>query len=481
MERGRWRTQGWLPYLLLLAGCVAGGCLPQTADTAGWWLRCGIAAVALCAVGLLLARRLTAARAIWLLVAAGFVLRVGYVLYTGYSERQHDVWFLESGKGHMGYIRYIADNLALPDQNRTWQFYHPPLHHWLMGLLLRLETSLGMPLLAAAERLQLLTAFYSCAAMVVCERLLRALHVRPGGRCAAMAMICFHPTFLLLGGSLNNDTLLVLFSCGTLLYLIRWWRDPSLKHSLLMAVCLGLSMMAKTSGVLLAPAIALAFLLKLYETREGLAKPLVGRMGAFAAVSIPLGMWYPVRNLVRFSQPLFYVPGIADVDQYVGDVPVADRLWNIPFSQLSSPYQDWTDGYNIPLSALKTSLFGERDLQGGVWAYLLLAAAAALGVWALCSLIVSLVRRPDRGDRTNWLLLAAGGVTAVSYVVFCFAYPHICSQDFRYLTLLLPVGAAFLGRSFDRRRSWWVRGVLVALTGLFCVSAAVVYIHLAWV
>lgn len=483
MGHGRVRktAAGWLPYGLLLAGCAAGGFLPQTAAAAQWWLVLGLAAVAVCAACLLLTRRLTASRAVWLLIVAGCVLRIGYVLYTGYDERQHDVWYLDSGKGHMGYIRYMADHLSLPDTNRVWQFYHPPLHHAIAGLLLRGLTSLGVPLTGAAERLQLLTAFYSCAALVVCARLLQALRIRPGGRCVAMAGLCFHPTFLLLAGSLNNDTLLVLFSCGTLLYLIRWWQDPSLKHSLLMAVCLGLSMMAKTSGVLLAPAIALAFLLKLYDCREQPVRPLVGRMCAFGAVSIPLGMWYPVRNLIRFGQPLFYVPGIADTDQYVGDVPAVDRLFLIPLEQLSSPYQDWTNGYNIPLSALKTSLFGERDLGGGVWAYLLLGAAAALGIWALAALLVSLIRRPDRGDRTNWLLLVAGGVTAFSYVVFCFAYPHICSQDFRYLTLLLPVGAAFLGRSFDRRKSKGARGALVALTGLFCLSSAAVYVHLAWI
>lgn len=482
MERREPRIRtGWLSIFLLFAACVAGSCLPQTAVAARWWLCLGLLAVGLCAAGLALTRRMTAARAVWLLVAAGCVLRIGYALYTGYDERQHDVWFLDSGKGHMGYIRYIADNLALPDTNRVWQFYHPPLHHLLAGLLLRAETALGMPLPDAAERLQLLTAFYSCATMVVCERLLRALRVRPGGRCVAMAALCFHPTFFLLAGSLNNDTLLVLLSCGTLLYLIRWWRDPSLPNSLWMAVCLGLSMMAKTSGVLLAPAIALAFLKKLYDCREQSVKPLIGRMCAFGAVSIPLGMWYPVRNLIRFGQPLFYVPGIADTDQYVGGIPAADRLWRIPLEQLASPYQDWTNGYNIPLSALKTSLFGERDLQGGVWAYLLLGAAVALGLWALGGLAVSLIRRPDRSDATHWLLLAAGGVTAMSYVVFCFAYPHICSQDFRYLTLLLPVGAAFLGRSFDRRENGWIRGGLVVLTGLFCLCSAVVYVHLAWV
>ncbi|MFR3922555.1 MAG: GreA/GreB family elongation factor, partial [Dysosmobacter welbionis] len=59
----------------------------------------------------------------------------------------------------------------------------------------------------------------------------------PFGRRAvplAYALVCLHPTFYLLAGSLNNDCLMVLLFFTAVLYTLRWYRDPSLKRSCVM-------------------------------------------------------------------------------------------------------------------------------------------------------------------------------------------------------------------------------------------------------
>lgn len=464
--------------------CLLGGAVTLTGAAAAQVTAGVLIALTGAAALLALRGRLTAERACLLLLAAGILLRITYALYTGYGERQHDVWLVTSGKGHMAYIQYIAEHLSLPDTNRTWQFYHPPLHHILAGLLYRLLTACGAAAETAAEKLQLLTAFYSGAVLIVSDRIAVRCGLQGAGRVTALAFLAFHPTGLLLAGSLNNDTLLWLLSLLTLLWLLRWQEAPTVSNSVWMAVWLGLSMMAKTSGVLLAPAIAFAFCRLLWRARRCplSVRPQFRRMLLFGAVSIPLGMWYPVRNLLRFGQPLFYVPRISDVGQYVGDVSFSDRLWRIPWEQLSSPYQSLTEGYNIPLSAWKTSLFGEGNFGPGVWPYLLLGSAALLLLPALYGAVLSLVRRPLRD--TAQLLACVAGFITVSYTVFCFTYPHICSQDFRYLVMTLPVVAVWLGYAAEvppqkdtHRALYRVRqGVTAAGMALFCLSSAAVYL-----
>ena len=239
--------------------CLLGGAVTLTGAAAAQVTAGVLIALTGAAALLALRGRLTAERACLLLLAAGILLRITYALYTGYGERQHDVWLVTSGKGHMAYIQYIAEHLSLPDTNRTWQFYHPPLHHILAGLLYRLLTACGAAAETAAEKLQLLTAFYSGAALIVSDRIAVRCGLQGAGRVTALAFLAFHPTGLLLAGSLNNDTLLWLLSLLTLLWLLRWQEAPTVSNSVWMAVWLGLSMMAKTSGVLLAPAIAFAF------------------------------------------------------------------------------------------------------------------------------------------------------------------------------------------------------------------------------
>ena len=69
-----------------------------------------------------------------LILTAGFLLKLVYVLYTGIGTRQHDVHsFTDSTNGHAGYIRYLYTYGHLPDfdPRQEFQFYHPPLHHIL--------------------------------------------------------------------------------------------------------------------------------------------------------------------------------------------------------------------------------------------------------------------------------------------------------------------------------------------------------------
>lgn len=83
--------------------------------------RCGIcspAASSPCwaaALWMTYTRRLTASRVLLLMMAAGFLLRAAYILYTTVLTRQHDMGTFDNIYGHAGYIRYLYDNGHLPD------------------------------------------------------------------------------------------------------------------------------------------------------------------------------------------------------------------------------------------------------------------------------------------------------------------------------------------------------------------------------
>ena len=125
---------------------------------------------------------------------------------------------------------------------------------------------------------------------------------------AAMAVVAFHPSFIILAGSVNNDMLSVLFSLLSVLAAVRWYREPTLPRILCVALAVGLGMMTKLSVAMVAPAIAVLFAVKFFQSRA--FKRLIGQFAAFAAVCCPLGLWWGVRNLIRTDTPLTYVPDI---------------------------------------------------------------------------------------------------------------------------------------------------------------------------
>lgn len=452
----------------------------------------GAAATLLFLVGMRCRHRLTTAHVVAAILFLGFLLRLIYVLYTTIYVRQHDVADFGLGEGHLSYIEHFFQHNSLPegDVRESWQFYHPPLHHLLMGLWLRLLCASGLPLEEAAEGLQFLTLYYSCACMLILYRLLRLFKVRGTALIAALAVVAFHPTFLFLSGAVNNDMLSITFLLGAVLNTVSWYRSPTCGNIVKIALCVGLGMMTKLSVWMVAPGIALVFLLVLLRHRQR-PLPLIGQMATFGAICVPLGLWWGVRNYVLYKISPAYIPSLTfDNPQYVGDRGVFTRLFDFSPIQFTSVYEQFTFyggayyEYNPTISLFKTAMFDEVSYVGiDPLAKSLFWSGVVLAIVAFAAMLVVLIHRHASLDGTMKLFFAlVYGVIVVSYYLFCFKYPFTCTQNIRYAVPLIALGAFFLGLLLQRLSETtgkpWCRAVRIAvLVGIavFCLAAAVTY------
>ncbi|MCQ2560357.1 MAG: glycosyltransferase family 39 protein, partial [Clostridia bacterium] len=346
-----------------------------------WPLFLGPTIAFLVLIGLKLYDRLSERNLIWLMMGLGFWLRLCYVLYTTVDTRQHDVWgFSEAFTDftyyrHGEYIQYIATHLKLPEVDPTLvglsQVYHPPLHHLLAGLWLRLNLTLGVPFAQACENIQFLTLFYSTLCTVFGYKTLQLLKVKGKALMVGTAILSFHPTLTILAGSVNNDVLCTALSFFAVYATVRWYQNPTIKNILAIAFGLGFAMMTKLSAGLLAPAIAFVFVYRWWKSYgEGCFGKTTVQFLLFGLICVPLGLWWPVKNAVLYGIPINYVPALsADSGQYLGGYSVIQRLFGCPKESLSQIFMCWTEQNGAPyneygslLALLKTSLFGEFTL-----------------------------------------------------------------------------------------------------------------------
>ena len=216
------------------------------------------------------------------LVAGGMAMRIGYMLYTPYNVRAHDVGTLFKDE-HLRYIYTILTQFRLPATN-DGQFYHPPLAHALEALAVRIYSLLapGAGLSEWFQAAKVVPAFASCAALIVCRRLFDELGTNRRVTLPAMAVLAFHPTFYVLASSINNDMLMIFFFLAALLETVRWYHRPTMRHILVLAVLIGCAMSTKFSGSLVAGIAAVAFLAVLL--RRGKDRPALPRLiGQYAA------------------------------------------------------------------------------------------------------------------------------------------------------------------------------------------------------
>ncbi|WP_407383909.1 ArnT family glycosyltransferase [Ruminococcus sp.] len=437
---------------------------------------------------------------IMVMIAAGVMLRLTYDLYSSYTVRQHDVGYFNWTWGHANYIEYWYKNgLKLPDFDvRTiWQYYHPPLHHWIMALLLKILTACGMEYMKAGEALQIIPLIYSSLIPVVCFRIFRFVKLRGMPMVISMAILCFHPFFVLMGGFYNNDPLCVLFMLLSVMFALKWYREPTLKRIIPVALCVGLGMMSKLSGWMVAPAIAVLFLYVFIKNIKSWLK-YIGQFALFGAICAPLGLWWQVRNLITFKVPLTYVPFLNPEDpQYSGNMPLTKRLFDFGNGQLSFVYDAYTDPnfgapfneYNPTIGLLKTAVFGEGQSAISDIHYpqiaktgpILFWICVALAVLCFISFIVMMIRKDSGLDGVTRIFFAVLAVTMLgSYYLFCFKFPFTCTMNVRYCVPLIPIFVMGLGLLLQRftpqtRFGRILHPVTYGLTAAFAVMTCVLF------
>ncbi len=389
--------------------------------------------------------RLNAKTVVTLLIICGFALRLGYAIQYNYQYNQHDVESLNSS-GHLSYIYGIAMREGLPKTN-DWQFCHPPLHHIIAGLSVKLSHSLGFSNIHAFENIQYITVFYSTMALFAGASILRLCNIKGKLLCIGVGILAFHPSLYILAGSINNDILMIMLSMYSVVFLLKWCKKHTILNASLCGLFCGLAMMTKVSAALIAVVAAVTvFVVFILDKNKNLGA-FVLHAGCFLVAFLPLGLWHPIRNYLLFEQPLGYVAPIPVTNPlYTGDYSVFERFFTLSSDVEAGIYVDVWNEYNVWRYLLRNSLFGEYNFgNNGIafWAVvanIILIAVSTVAMWILLFKKDSYFENNTRLPLFVLYFLQLG-----FFVYFNIQYPFGCTMDFRYIVPLLFCGVAFIG------------------------------------
>lgn len=385
---------------------------------------------------------------IWLIIILGMVLRMGYMLYTPCNVRSHDLWEIDvNGMGHAGYLLKLLERGRLPESNAL-QLYQQPFYYMVGALVSKgINGILGCGdsfyLVDAAKTVSCVA---SCISLVGCKRICEECNVYDKGQKSAIMLVAFLPAFYLTGGRVNPDALAGMFMIYALLYTIRWIKKPDWENTIILALLYGCGVMTKISCAVIALITAMVFFIILAgKIREGRGSEILGKYIVFGLISLPLGLWYGIRNHIKFGQPLTYVlPLDKTLSIYTGDHSLFQRFAGVDFFSLfRNPYVSLTEDYNAPVYYLKSAMFGEFSYDVSGWIpVLLLFCAAILSVWVVISCFWQ--ANKNRSDRFGNLMLVSAIVFYCSILWFYCKYPFACSMDFRYMIfMVLPLSVLF--------------------------------------
>ena len=435
-----------------------------------------------------------------LIIAVGFWLKLCYVLCTNVNMRQHDEgWFsdTEVATGHLGYISYLFTNhhLYQGDYCSMMQYCHPPLHHTICAVWMHImEDIFRIERDTALETMQMLTLFYSVSIVISAYYIFRHFKLEGKALYIPLMITSMHPCFTYLAALINNDALAWAFTMGAFLFTLRWYKEPSMKNIMKIALCIGLGMMSKLSAALIALPVAQVFLIVFVRKFKRSWKELTKQFAAFGAVCVPLGMWFPLRGFIRWKIPLTYVQELpAGMDQEIKGVSFFSRITNFDLEQVRNVFENWAyrdengelagmNETNPLIAILKNSVFGE--FINGVYfegASLTLCkiffwVSAAIAFAAFAAMIVTFVK--DRSiDEVQKLFTGIFYAVLVGNLYSMSAnYPLVCTMNFRYLMPTVVTGALFIGLALRRNcrfRRVYGSAAAVSVSAFSLMSAAI--------
>ncbi len=424
------------------------------------------------------------------------MLRLFYIYYTPVWRRQHDVIDFGAEEGQAPFIEYFHQGHLLLDfdPREKWGFFQPPLHHMLAALWIHIQELIGISYSAACEHVQVLTFFYSLITLYFAYLIFKHFKLEGLPLLVAFTIAAMHPGFILMAGSINNDMLAIMLTVMTIYFGLKWKDEPSWKYTIILALTIGLGMMAKLSSAFVAPAVALIFVIKMIQGGIDNFVQYMKKFVVFGLICCPLALWSPVRNYIKFGVPLNYTPEVGEGIEAPLFACIFDIRCVIPYvSRISNgdPY----DEFNVFIAMMKTSLFGDENFSralteaghSGMGAtlitglgWVLLISGAVLAV--LCLYFTVRILITDRiipSKETRAYLATIYAVSLLMYISFIIKSPYYSSMDFRYVLYLIPVEALMAGL-YITDCGQIIKRILCMDIVLFSASTVAVYIMLYW-
>ncbi len=426
-----------LRYVGLFAALtiITGVCFYLLKPYYEFWNRKGAVAQSLCvAVFIILAiagiyckktGKMTPDLLLKLILVAGYVVRLTYMLYTPVAVRQYDT-YNRALTGHEAYAWIIYSTGKLPTTN-DYQFYHPPLNAFVQATFMRVTNGLteilqkvfglgdaipseylsGMPTVTSSAYVglteyryylysttQILAVIWSVVTMFSLVKILKLLGLKGYALAAVSAFAVFFPRHIEFAGQVNNDALAYMFQMLSVYYCLRWWkRGRRLYDLLICAVCIGLGMMAKISAAVICIPIGCVFAYEFFreigkvvsEQKNGVsgAWKKVAYMAAcyvlFLCICAPIGLWFQVYAYKTFGQEFGFVfsnlNGALSTTHHnwferlfitLDPNEYFGTLYCIPFCTIKDGVTTAYNNYNLPLYQLRSALFGEfNNYKGG--------------------------------------------------------------------------------------------------------------------
>ncbi len=391
-----------------------------------------------------------------LLVAVG--LHCAYTYNTNYMTRSYDT------EGHVAYVKYIAENHSIPNDEECWSCYHPPIYYVAGAFVWTLTSQLG---LVETRALQWFSFSLSIILMIVGVKILMLL-LNGAPLVLASSLWLFWPVLFMISPRVGNDQLFFLAHVLCLWWCLKYILNKDGRCMILAGFMVALSFWTKNTGAVTALVFISAFVLG-YFPRQSL-KPSKSEM---TAIVVFIAFTFSVVLDKLFLDSAL----VGNLNSLNSLMRVNSDVQNILFFDikefLTIPYTSgWHDegGRQYMLNYLaKTSMFGETVLDDSVAGRNLAASMSFLLLGIVITAFVGFLK--TKISKAYLLLVLQAVYFFIALAALRIKAPYGCSSDFRYVVPVLLSFVPFVGLGTfckEGTLGWKCTGVVFSVLFVIC-------------
>ncbi len=337
--------------------------------------------------------------------------------------------------GHVEYVKFLMERLAIPRSGEGWEFHQPPLYYYLGSLASCISHWSSPSFQAQLDILQLVSLILSLGTFALGAigvlLLIRGWHERM----SAILVLAFLPGLIFSVGRISNDTLYHFFAFLWFVLLLKWWRSPTRSSSFAACAALVCATLTKLSAL---PLIAASFVIILSRRGASRVSRLALLGGNLLMLVAGVGWYFYLRLAVGDS--FAGSERLTALNERLRIPNTLESLFTFsPHELLKAPFNDNYEDESRRSYFLeylfKSAFFGEFSFPevGGYLTGVLLVC----GLLFLLFSVWGVVRAALLKEENLWQSVVVGASLLSSLLLLRFQYPFTPHQDFRFIHLIM--------------------------------------------
>ena len=262
----------------------------------------------------------------------------------------------------------------------------------------------------------------------------------------------------------------------SILYLIKWYKNPTYKNVIILAIAIGLAGMTKTSVLVMAIPLMFVYMKKIIKEAENfeLIKTIIFQGLILVIITLPMIFWYQVRNYYKFNQPFFGIVEALDIlkvkDNSFGARWILNQeLFNEIFEKQAS---------NVWANLIISSISFSMDFDAIPFAISMMLRGISLLLISFS--IISMITTYKNAENKNLLsiLLVTYVSWVLGYIYFNWSLPYSCTTHARYVVIAIVIGIIYIGILYNNSKKSYIRNCVCGLVICFSTISIVMFIYL---